>query len=174
MKKRILAGLTASVLAAACAAQIPSILSVSAAGSYDMQLKIQLDGEKKAISPYIYGVNESGNSGSLKSVKTNAVRQGGNRFTGYNWETNYSNAGEDWVNSSDTHMGDVSDGPAYQAHQLSKECTEQGIGKWQRSRWLDMLPLTKTERSQIQRLHLPAAGTRSHFRKTVRYQTHRI
>ena len=115
MKKRILAGLTASVLAAACAAQIPSILSVSAAGSYDMQLKIQLDGEKKAISPYIYGVNESGNSGSLKSVKTNAVRQGGNRFTGYNWETNYSNAGEDWVNSSDTHMGDVSDGPAYQA-----------------------------------------------------------
>ena len=53
MKKRILAGLTASVLAAACAAQIPSILSVSAAGSYDMQLKIQLDGEKKAISPYI-------------------------------------------------------------------------------------------------------------------------
>ncbi len=50
MKKRILAGLTASVLAAACAAQIPSILSVSAAGSYDMQLKIQLDGEKKAIS----------------------------------------------------------------------------------------------------------------------------
>ena len=44
MKKRILAGLTASVLAAACAAQIPSILSVSAAGSYDMQLKIQLDG----------------------------------------------------------------------------------------------------------------------------------
>lgn len=71
MKKRILAGLTASVLAAACAAQIPSILSVSAAGSYDMQLKIQLDGEKKAISPYIYGVNESGNSGSLKSVKTN-------------------------------------------------------------------------------------------------------
>ena len=59
MKKRILAGLTASVLAAACAAQIPSILSASAAGSYDMQLKIQLDGEKKEISPYIYGVNES-------------------------------------------------------------------------------------------------------------------
>ena len=128
MKKRILAGLTASVLAAACAAQIPSILSASAAGSYDMQLKIQLDGEKKEISPYIYGVNESGNSNNLKSVKTNAVRQGGNRFTGYNWETNYSNAGEDWVNSSDTHMGDVSDGPAYQARQLSKECTEQGIG----------------------------------------------
>ena len=72
MKKRILAGLTASVLAAACAAQIPSILSASAAGSYDMQLKIQLDGEKKEISPYIYGVNESGNSNNLKSVKTNA------------------------------------------------------------------------------------------------------
>lgn len=127
MKKHILAGLTASVLAVTCTAQIPAVLSASAADSYDMQMSIKLDGEKKEISPYIYGVNESGNTNTLKSVTTHAVRQGGNRFTGYNWETNYSNAGRDWADSSDTHMGDVSDGAAYQARQLSKICGENGV-----------------------------------------------
>lgn len=66
MKKRIFAGITASILALSCAAQVPAILSASAAGNYEMQLNIKLNGEKKAISPYIYGVNEAGNSTSLK------------------------------------------------------------------------------------------------------------
>ena len=91
MKKRIFAGITASILALSCAAQVPAILSASAAGNYEMQLNIKLNGEKKAISPYIYGVNEAGNSTSLKKVTTHSLRQGGNRFTGYNWENNYSN-----------------------------------------------------------------------------------
>ena len=95
MKKRIFAGITASILALSCAAQVPAILSASAAGNYEMQLNIKLNGEKKAISPYIYGVNEAGNSTSLKKVTTHSLRQGGNRFTGYNWENNYSNAGQD-------------------------------------------------------------------------------
>ncbi|HEX6961504.1 MAG TPA: glycoside hydrolase family 44 protein, partial [Lacipirellula sp.] len=30
---------------------------------------------------------------------------GGNRWTGYNWETNASNAGRDWYYQNDTHMG---------------------------------------------------------------------
>ena len=64
MKKRIFAGITASILALSCAAQVPAILSASAAGNYEMQLNIKLNGEKKAISPYIYGVNEAGNSTS--------------------------------------------------------------------------------------------------------------
>ena len=127
MKKHILAGLTASVLAVTCTAQIPAVLSASAADSYDMQMSIKLDGEKKEISPYIYGVNESGNTNTIKNVTTPAVRQGGNRFTGYNWETNYSNAGKDWNNSSDTYLGDDSDGTAYQATQLSKICEENKI-----------------------------------------------
>ena len=127
MKKRIFAGITASILALSCATQVPAILSASAAGNYEMQLNIKLNGEKKAISPYIYGVNEAGNSTSLKKVTTHSLRQGGNRFTGYNWENNYSNAGRDWNDSSDTNMGDVTDGPAYQARRLSKEAAENNV-----------------------------------------------
>ena len=53
MKKRIFAGITASILALSCAVQVPAILSASAAGNYEMQLNIKLNGEKKAISPYL-------------------------------------------------------------------------------------------------------------------------
>jgi mannan endo-1,4-beta-mannosidase len=49
------------------------------------------------ISPLIYGTNQTPTEGSGTSV----WRLGGNRMTGYNWETNYSNAGNDWKHSSD-------------------------------------------------------------------------
>lgn len=52
------------------------------------------------ISPYIYGANQVTGS----SVKFTAWRQGGNRLTGYNWENNFSNAGSDWQQSSDTYL----------------------------------------------------------------------
>jgi hypothetical protein len=49
----------------------------------------------KSISPYIYGSNSS--------AITNRTfdRAGGNRWTGYNWENNASNAGKDWYHHSD-------------------------------------------------------------------------
>jgi hypothetical protein len=49
----------------------------------------------KSISPYIYGSNSS--------AITNRTfdRAGGNRWTGYNWENNASNAGADWYHHSD-------------------------------------------------------------------------
>jgi hypothetical protein len=49
----------------------------------------------KSISPYIYGSNSS--------AITNRTfdRSGGNRWTGYNWENNASNAGADWYHHSD-------------------------------------------------------------------------
>jgi len=49
----------------------------------------------KSISPYIYGSNSS--------VITSRTldRAGGNRWTGYNWENNASNAGADWYHHSD-------------------------------------------------------------------------
>ncbi len=53
------------------------------------------------ISPYVYGANmnvvEPG-------VGIAAHRLGGNRMTGYNWENNASNAGIDYINSSDDYM----------------------------------------------------------------------
>ncbi|HEY3757704.1 MAG TPA: glycoside hydrolase family 44 protein [Opitutaceae bacterium] len=53
-----------------------------------------------AISPYIYGSNQD-----LPGVNTlGARRYGGNRLTGYNWETNASNAGTDYINESDNFL----------------------------------------------------------------------
>ena len=61
-----------------------------------------------SISPYIYGTNQD-----LPGVAApGSRRNGGNRLTGYNWETNASNAGMDWYNSSDNFM--VSGLPASQ------------------------------------------------------------
>lgn len=52
------------------------------------------------ISPYVYGINEKGSEGLGASVR----RLGGNRTTGYNWETNASNAGADWHHFSDNWL----------------------------------------------------------------------
>lgn len=52
------------------------------------------------ISPYIYGYNFDHVSAQNLTVR----RMGGNRLTGYNWETNFSNAGSDWQHSSDEYM----------------------------------------------------------------------
>lgn len=57
----------------------------------------------KAISPYIYGMNFFAQSSLTNPVTLD--RLGGNRWTGYNWETNASNAGRDWYYQNDTHMG---------------------------------------------------------------------
>ncbi len=56
----------------------------------------------KPISPYIYGTN------SILTGEENwsAIRQGGNRLTGYNWENNASSAGEDWYNFNDSYLTD--------------------------------------------------------------------
>ena len=48
-----------------------------------------------AISPWIYGMNfYQASAGSSRNLTLN--RQGGNRWTAYNWENNASNAGSDW------------------------------------------------------------------------------
>jgi len=114
-----------SLLLASTLMQLPTVAEES--GSYDMNITINLDGEHKEISLYIYGVNTYGNETELDGVTTTALRQGGNRYTGYNWETNYSNAGEDWLNSSDTNLGDDSDGSAYAARSLSELCQDNDI-----------------------------------------------
>ncbi len=107
---------------------IPMTFNAAAAdNSYDMNVTVNLSGETKTISPYIYGMNQYGNVNNYKNVTVNAVRQGGNRYTGYNWETNWSNAGEDWVNSSDTNIGDDKNGAGYAARKLSEECTEYNV-----------------------------------------------
>jgi hypothetical protein len=76
-------------------------------GGNNMALTVNIDTNagKTAISPYIYGANYDFESteGTIPSVAT-ASRLGGNRFTGYNWGNNASNAGSDWLQSSDNYL----------------------------------------------------------------------
>lgn len=100
--------------------------TVSAEGSYNMNINIDLGGETKAISPYIYGINQYGNQENYKNVTVNAVRQGGNRMVAYNWENNASNAGSDWKFSSDNNLSN-SDAPADCVQVLSNEAENYDI-----------------------------------------------
>src|SRR6266852_3131162 len=57
----------------------------------------------KPISPYIYGINfYSGNAGASPFLTFD--RAGGNRWTAYNWETNASNAGSDYIYNNDAYL----------------------------------------------------------------------
>src|SRR5437870_1422069 len=57
----------------------------------------------KPISPYIYGINfYSGNTGAPPLLTLD--RAGGNRWTAYNWETNASNAGSDYIYNNDNYL----------------------------------------------------------------------
>ncbi len=94
--------------------------------SYYMNIVIDFTEETKEISPYIYGVNQYGNEDNLGEANFTAIRQGGNRLTAYNWETNASNAGSDWYHSSDDNLSS-SDEPADIVRTLSQEAEENGI-----------------------------------------------
>ena len=55
------------------------------------------------ISPYIYGVNSYGGIPNAPKQLT-FDRAGGNRWTAYNWENNFSNAGSDYIYSNDNYL----------------------------------------------------------------------
>jgi fibronectin type 3 domain-containing protein len=56
-----------------------------------------------AISPYIYGINFfSGVTGAPPHLTFD--RDGGNRWTAYNWITNASNAGSDYLYENDSYL----------------------------------------------------------------------
>jgi len=55
------------------------------------------------ISPYIYGINfYSGITGAPPNLTFD--RAGGNRWTAFNWETNASNAGSDYLYENDDYL----------------------------------------------------------------------
>jgi len=67
----------------------------------DISVNVDFEAPKKAISPYIFGINDRAD---LKKVSPKSIRLGGNRMTAYNWENNKSNAGSDWKNYTDNYM----------------------------------------------------------------------
>ena len=55
-----------------------------------------------AISPYVYGTNQGDLTKEAKGLTL--TRMGGNRLSAYNWETNASNAGSDYLYENDNYM----------------------------------------------------------------------
>ena len=127
MKSKKLSAVISAICALAMTASIPAQFISAEDESYDMTISVNLAGEKKSISPYIYGVNEFNGTNQFKNVTVNAAREGGNRFTGYNWETNYSNAGNDWLHSSDSYFGTPADGAAAAPRKFSETCNQNDI-----------------------------------------------
>jgi hypothetical protein len=65
-----------------------------------VQISVDTGSGRMPISPYVYGTDQD-----LPGVTAPGARRfGGNRLTGYNWETNASNAGTDYLNESDNYL----------------------------------------------------------------------
>ena len=103
-----------------------TIVVQAATGGSDTLVVVDGAGSRTAISPLIYGFN--GTSASDSPAGTTWLRLGGNRWTAYNWETNWSNAGTDYNIQSDTHMGDTTNGVAYAAMAPMAYAKAHGMG----------------------------------------------
>ena len=75
------------------------LITFANAKGKSVTVNVDFSGQTHKISPYIYGINDYAYFDDVTSV-----RQGGNRYSGYNWETNFSNAGNDWQHYSDTYL----------------------------------------------------------------------
>jgi len=78
--------------------------SATPAAAATADVTITVDPTKtKPISPWIYGLNfYTGISGAPPHLTLD--RAGGNRWTAYNWETNASNAGSDFLYENDSFL----------------------------------------------------------------------
>jgi hypothetical protein len=61
-----------------------------------------------SISPWVYGINSYG--GITNPPNVTMDRAGGNRWTAYNWENNFSNAGNDFFFENDDFLCNSSNG----------------------------------------------------------------
>ena len=89
------------VLTQAAAAQ-GAPLTPDDPGPADLRFVVDASQDGRRISPFIYGMNSYAGGSFANPVRMD--RLGGNRWTGYNWETNASNAGADWYHHSDYYL----------------------------------------------------------------------
>ena len=96
--------------AASAAAKPDAILTPGQPAKAEVQLDVHSNRAVQPISPLIYGANLADFSDPHMDGLT-FNRAGGNRLTAYNWETNASNAGEDYLNQNDNYLGGDSTAP---------------------------------------------------------------
>lgn len=118
----------AAAVCAAFAAAALCALGAAADNVNKVDITVDVTKDRKAISPYIYGINSEQWG---KEVSATAIRAGGNRFTAYNWETNASNAGSDMNHVSDTYFNTLTGSsyagkPGSVALCLSDHCQKLG------------------------------------------------
>jgi len=70
-------------------------------GAADVQIEVRSDRDVHAISPLVYGTNAPEDPTLNRYT---LLRSGGNRMTAYNWETNASNAGSDYMFQNDSYL----------------------------------------------------------------------
>ncbi len=91
-------------------------------GPAEVTFAVRSDRGVHAISSLIYG------SSGARDIATNRqalVRSGGNRLTAYNWETNASNAGNDYCFQNDAYLG-TTDTPGDAVHPLLTTARDHG------------------------------------------------
>ena len=76
-------------------------LATSRLVAQDVTFTIDAINDRNVIPDVVYGANDLGIAGSTVN------RHGGNRHTGLNWENNASNAGRDYIHSSDSYLGSL-------------------------------------------------------------------
>lgn len=73
------------------------------AETHDTRVTVDPQKEINKISPYIFGINDKGN---ISGLSPTVIKQTGTALSTYNWETNFSNAGESGLNSNDISLVD--------------------------------------------------------------------
>lgn len=89
-------------IAATACASLSYAITPDNPGPAAIQFTLNSGQNVRSISPYIYGMNFFAGSSLTNPVTLD--RLGGNRWSGYNWETNASNAGSDFQHFSDNYL----------------------------------------------------------------------
>ena len=85
---------TFCTFSAATVLLMSSVQKINADETIEIDVSIDTSLDRKAISRYIYGINDTA---SLSGIRATALNQTGNDFMTYNWENNFSNAGESYL-----------------------------------------------------------------------------
>lgn len=117
-----------TVLLAACAGheQAPDTAPRTRESAIDVELRVDMQGERRPISPLVYGINGHDLAEGHPGVFA-FRRLGGNRTSAYNWENNASNAGEDYHHTSDAYFGDSNE-PARFVLDFIAKAQREGAG----------------------------------------------
>lgn len=84
-----------------CLLMLSSFAPFSVSADYIVEINVSTAHDKRRISPYIFGINEAVDAEGLTAY---AIKQGGDRFSTYNFENNFSNAGASYFNTSDNSL----------------------------------------------------------------------